>query len=140
MTRPTVVLVEDNPDDEALAHRAFRKAEIETDIVVARNGQEAVDLLLGAEARNLRPTIVLLDLKLPMIGGLEVLRRLREDPTTRKLPIIVLTTSSEEEDVETSYHLGANSFIRKPVNWDDFLEAIRLIGKYWLRLNVPPPT
>ena len=144
MAEKVILLVEDNPDDEALTLRAFRKNNILNDVVVARDGVEALDYLFGTGAhagRDTReqPQVVLLDLKLPKVDGLEVLRRLRADARTRLLPVVILTTSNEDRDIVTSYQLGANSFIRKPVDFDQFMEAVRQLGLYWLVLNVPPP-
>ncbi len=139
-----ILLVEDNPDDEALALRAFKRHHIGNEIVVARDGVEALDYLFGTgiyagrDVTN-KPTVVLLDLKLPKIDGLEVLRRLRAEPHTRLLPVVVLTTSNEERDAIESYSLGCNSYIRKPVDFVEFSEAIRQLGMYWLLLNEPPP-
>lgn len=139
-----ILLVEDNPDDEALAIRALKRHHISNEIVVAHDGVEALDYLFGTglyEGRdiNIKPTIILLDLKLPRINGLEVLRRLREDDRTKLLPVVVLTTSSEEQDLLNSYSLGCNSYIRKPVDFVQFSEAIRQLGMYWLLMNEPPP-
>lgn len=147
MSRSTILLVEDNPDDEELALRAFRKSNIINEIVVARDGAEALDLLLGthdpsvpADSRGkISPTVVLLDLKLPKIDGLEVLRRIRAHPRTALLPVVVLTTSTEEKDIVESYRLGTNSYVRKPVDFAEFVEAMRKLGSYWLLLNEPPP-
>lgn len=141
----TILLVEDNPDDEALTLRALKKNNILNDVVVARDGAEALDYLFGTgayEDRDARaqPQLVLLDLKLPKIDGLEVLQRLRSDERTRLLPVVILTTSKEDRDVVASYTLGANSYIRKPVDFDEFMEAVRQLGLYWLLLNVAPPT
>jgi CheY-like chemotaxis protein len=139
-----ILLVEDNPDDEALAIRALKRHHIGNEIVVARDGVEALDYVFGTgihEGRDMinKPSVVLLDLKLPRIDGLEVLRRLREDDRTKLLPVVVLTTSSEEGDVINSYSLGCNSYIRKPVDFVQFSEAIRQLGMYWLLMNEPPP-
>jgi CheY-like chemotaxis protein len=139
-----ILLVEDNPDDEALAIRALKRHHIGNEIVVAHDGVEALDYLFctGIYAdRDIanKPSVVLLDLKLPRIDGLEVLRRVREDPRTKFLPIVVLTTSSEEGDLLNSYSLGCNSYIRKPVDFVQFSEAIRQLGMYWLLMNEPPP-
>lgn len=141
----TILLVEDNPDDEALTLRAFRKSHILNPVVVARDGVEALDYLFGTGAhagRDTRdqPQVVLLDLKLPKLDGLEVLRRIRADPRTRLLPVVILTTSNEDRDILSSYELGANSYIRKPVDFEQFIEAARQLGLYWLVLNVPPPS
>lgn len=139
-----ILLVEDNPDDEALTIRALHKNNIVNEVVVARDGVEALDFLFGAGAeaeekpRGL-PQLVLLDLKLPRVDGLEVLRRIRSDPRTRLLPVVVLTSSREERDLVESYSLGANSYVRKPVDFVEFTEAVRQLGLYWLLLNEPPP-
>lgn len=138
-----ILLVEDNPDDEALTIRALRKHFVHNDIVVVRDGVEALDFLLGngqnARARNQLPQVVLLDLKLPRVDGLEVLRRIRENESTRTLPVVILTSSNEEEDRITGYGLGANSYVRKPVGFAQFAEAVRQLGLYWLILNEPVP-
>lgn len=139
----TILLVEDNPDDEALAIRALKRNHISNQVVVAHDGVEALDYLFGTgmyAGRDVRakPTVVLLDLKLPRIDGLEVLQRLREDERTKVVPVVVMTTSSEEQDRIDSYQLGCNSFIRKPVDFMQFSEAIRQLGMYWLLLNEPP--
>jgi two-component system response regulator len=128
-----VLLVEDNADDELLTIRAFRRNNLMNEIVVAHDGQEALDLLFGSPA--LVPQVILLDLKLPKIDGLEVLRRIRADERTAFLPVVVLTSSKQEEDVLESYKLGANSYVRKPVSFEDFLDAVRSLGLYWLVLN-----
>jgi DNA-binding response OmpR family regulator len=133
-----ILLVEDDPDHELLTIRALKKSNIANDIRVARDGEEAINMLLGED--GLRPQVVLLDLKLPKVDGLEVLRRIRENEATRMLPIVVLTSSDEERDVVRSYQLGVNSYIRKPVNFNDFAEATRQLGLYWLVLNECPPT
>lgn len=139
MSDKTILLVEDNPDDEALTLRAFKKNNIFNKITVARDGQQALDYFFG-EGASERPTpsVVLLDLKLPKIDGLEVLRRLRADPRTHLQPIVILTSSKEERDIATGYNLAANSYIRKPVDFEQFMEAVRQIGLYWLVLNEPP--
>jgi two-component system response regulator len=144
MTDKTILLVEDNPDDEALTLRAFKKNNIHNPVVVARDGAEALDYLFcrGAHARRDpedMPTVTLLDLKLPKIDGLEVLRRVRADPRTRMLPVVILTSSKEEQDLIGGYSLGANSYIRKPVDFSKFNEAILQLGLYWLVLNQVPP-
>ena len=142
MTEKPILLVEDNPDDEALTIRAFRKNSISTEIVVARDGVEALDYLFGtgqqAFAGPLAPQLVLLDLNLPRIDGLEVLRRVRADRNARMLPIVVLTSSREDHDILTGYELGCNSYVRKPIAFDAFLEATRRLGEYWLNLNECP--
>jgi two-component system response regulator len=144
MNDKTILLVEDNPDDEALTLRALRKANVRNEVVVARDGVEALDYLLGTGAhagRDTRdvPQVVLLDLKLPRLDGLDVLRRLRADERTRLLPVVILTSSTEEEDRIAGYELGANSYVRKPVEFSQFADAVRQLGLYWLLLNQPPP-
>lgn len=143
MGRKTILLVEDNPDDADLTLRAFKRNGIANDVVVASDGEEALDYLFatGAHAdRNpaANPTLVLLDLKLPKVSGLDVLRRMREDERTKRIPVVVLTSSNEERDIITSYDLGANSFVRKPVDFSQFIEAARQLGLYWLVLNEVP--
>jgi CheY-like chemotaxis protein len=133
-----ILLVEDDPDHELLTIRALKKSNIANDVRVARDGAEAIELLFGPD--SLKPQVILLDLKLPKIEGLEVLRRIRTDETTRMLPVVVLTSSDEERDVVRSYQLGVNSYIRKPVNFNDFAEATRQLGMYWLVLNECPPS
>jgi two-component system response regulator len=140
----TILLVEDNPDDVALTERALNKARIANKVVIARDGVEALDFLFGTGAWSGRdtsdtPEVVLLDLKLPKLDGLEVLRRLRGDQRTRLLPVVVLTSSREDLDLTRSYELGANSYIRKPVDFKQFAKAVRDLGLYWLVLNEPPP-
>ncbi len=140
----SILLVEDNPDDEALAIRALKRHHISNEIVVARDGVEALDYLFARgkyidRDTNIKPTVVLLDLKLPRVDGLEVLRQLRANDRTRLLPVVVLTTSSEEQDMLSSYSLGCNSYIRKPVDFVQFSEAIRQLGMYWLLINEAPP-
>ncbi|MBI5163439.1 MAG: response regulator [Magnetospirillum sp.] len=137
MTLLPILLVEDNPDDEKLTIRALQKHNIQNDVVVARDGPEALDHLFGPQA--ITPAIVLLDLKLPKIDGIEILRRIRADPKTRLTPVVVLTSSREEQDLIASYELGANSYIRKPVDFVQFTEAVRHLGLYWLIINEPPP-
>lgn len=139
-----ILLVEDNADDEALTLRAFKKNNIKNPVVVARDGQQALDYLFatgphaGRDVRDL-PQVVLLDLKLPKVDGLEVLRRVRADERTRPLPVVILTSSKEEQDVIAGYRLGANSYVRKPVDFDEFVNAARQLGLYWLLLNEPLP-
>jgi two-component system response regulator len=128
-----IVLVEDNPDDEVLTLRALRKNAIANQVVVLRDGAEALECLLAADAPV--PRLVLLDLKLPRVDGLEVLQRLRSECATALLPIVILTSSDEERDLIESYRLGANSYIRKPVDFEQFTEAVRQLGLYWLGLN-----
>lgn len=140
----TILLVEDNPDDEALTLRALRKNNIRNEVVVAHDGVEAIDYLFGTgtfAGRNADdlPQVVLLDLKLPKLDGLSVLRRLRADQRTKTLPIVILTSSNEEQDRLVGYDLGANSYVRKPVDFNQFIEAIRQLGLYWLILNEPVP-
>lgn len=139
-----ILLVEDNSDDEALAIRALKRHNISNEIVIAHDGVEALDYLFGTglyaeRDLSLQPAVILLDLKLPRVDGLEVLRRLREDERTRLLPVVVLTTSSEEQDMISSYSLGCNSYVRKPVDFIQFSEAIRQLGMYWLLMNEAPP-
>jgi two-component system, response regulator len=137
-----ILLVEDDSDHELLTIRALRKANIANEIRVARDGEEAIHLLIGNGADTFRcsPQVVLLDLKLPKIDGLEVLRRIRENDHTRMLPVVILTSSDEESDIVRSYKLGVNSYIRKPVNFTEFAEATRQLGMYWLVLNECPPS
>jgi two-component system response regulator len=136
-----LLLVEDNPTDEKLTVRALKKQNLGNEIVVVRDGQEALDYLLGAPgtAPQPVPAVVLLDLKLPRIEGLEVLRRIRADQRTRLLPVVVLTSSAEDEDLVKSYQLGANGYVRKPVDFSVFMDAARTLGLFWLLLNEPPP-
>jgi two-component system, response regulator len=136
MPTQLIVLVEDNPDDEALTLRALKKQNIANEIVVVRDGVEALEFLLNAD--NPMPHLVLLDLKLPKLDGLSVLRRLREEPRTEFLPVVVLTSSDEDRDVIDGYRLGANSYIRKPVDFNQFSDAVRQLGLYWLVLNRVP--
>ncbi len=145
MHNKTILLVEDSPDDETLTLRALSKSNILNEIVVARDGAEALDYLFGTgihEGRDtsIQPQLILLDLKLPKVDGLEVLKRLRADARTALLPVVILTTSNEERDIVTSYRLGVNSYVRKPVDSDSFMEAVRQLGLYWLILNTAPPT
>lgn len=144
MEESVILLVEDNPDDEALTLRALKKNNIRNEVVVARDGVEAVDYLFatGAHAgRDLSalPHVVLLDLKLPRMDGFEVLERIRASEATRFLPVVILTTSNEDQDRLRGYGLGANSFVRKPVEFDKFIEAVRQLGLYWLILNEAAP-
>lgn len=144
MIKKVILLVEDNPDDEALTLRAFKTCHVKNKVVVARDGVEALDYLLGAGKHAHRdpeemPVLVLLDLKLPKIDGLEVLRRIRAEERTSILPVVILTSSKEEQDMIKGYKQGANSYIRKPVNFKRFAEAIRQLGLYWLVINEPPP-
>jgi CheY-like chemotaxis protein len=139
-----VLLVEDNPDDQILALRALKRSEIRAPVIIAHDGEEALDYMFGTGSyagRDFRdrPALVLLDLKLPKVDGLDVLRRLREDQRTTTQPIVVLTTSNEESDLRTSYQLHVNSYVRKPVNSEQYDDVMREIGEYWLTLNLPPP-
>lgn len=144
MSGKIILLIEDNPDDVELTLRALKKNNIANEIVVAGDGAEALEYLMATgkyagRATSDLPEVVLLDLKLPKVGGLEVLRAMRADPRTQLLPVVVLTSSSEETDVISSYQLGANSYIRKPVDFNQFREAIRELGLYWLVLNQAAP-
>ena len=137
-----LLLVEDNPDDEALTLRALRKNNISNEVVVARDGAEALDFLFCTGAyvsrdRHVLPEVVLLDLKLPKIDGLEVLRRLRADPRTNLVPVVILTSSKEERDVGSGYNLGANSYVCKPIEFDEFIDAVGRVGVYWMLVNEP---
>lgn len=140
-TRP-ILLVEDNPDDEALALRAFAKLNITNKVIVARDGVEAIDYLFGtgphAETTPPLPAVVLLDLKLPRIDGLEVLQRIRGNEKTQILPVVILTSSREEQDIVQGYNLGANSYVRKPVDYNEFVQAVSQLGVFWLLLNELP--
>ena len=143
-TNKKILLVEDNPDDEVLTLRALRTNNIVNDIDVARDGVEALDYLFARGEYEHRqgealPQVMLLDLKLPRVDGLEVLQAVRENERTSMLPVVVLTSSSEQEDIVKSYSLGANSYIRKPVDFEQFVEAVRQLGMYWLVLNEGPP-
>ena len=139
-----ILLVEDNPNDVKLTMHAFEKSNISNEIIVVGDGEEAIDYLFATGRHAGRdpkviPEVILLDLKLPKIDGLGVLRRLRADERTRRLPVVILTSSKEEKDVTSSYNLGANSFIRKPVDFDQFIDAAQHLGLYWLVMNEPPP-
>lgn len=144
MDDPIILLVEDNPDDQELTLRAIQAENIRNEVVVVSDGAEALEYLF-AEGRyadrdpEVMPQVVLLDLKLPKVDGLEVLRRLRADERTRLLPVVILTSSKEERDLWEGYSLGANSYVRKPVHFSEFREAVRKLGLYWLLLNEPPP-
>ncbi len=143
MDKKHILLVEDNSDDEELTIRALRKNNIINEIVVVRDGQEAIDYLLGQHKYKNRditdvPVIILLDLKLPKVDGLDVLRRIRGEESIAVIPVIVLTSSKEEQDIIRSYRLGANSYVIKPVDFDQFNEAIQTLGIYWLLINEPP--
>jgi two-component system response regulator len=141
----TILLVEDSPDDELLALRALKKGAIQNRVVVVHDGVEALDYLFaqgafaGRDPEDL-PEVVLLDLRLPKLDGLEVLRSLRAHERTRSLPVVVLTTSDEESDIVASYNLGANSYIQKPVDFNQFIKAVQCLGLYWLALNAAPPS
>jgi len=144
MENKTILLVEDNPDDVELTLRALKKNDISNKVIVAIDGAEALDFLYAKGKHTKRdekdlPILVLLDLKLPKIGGLEVLRSIRQNEFTKLLPVVILTSSAEEQDVIDGYNLGANSYIRKPVNFNDFQQAIKVLGLYWLVWNEPPP-
>ena len=139
-----ILLVEDNPDDEALTLRAFARNRISNPVVVARDGVEALDYLFGNEGKGAcgpdnPPALVLLDLKLPRVDGLEVLRRIRAHAATSLLPVVILTTSREQKDITECYSLGANSYIRKPVDFEQFIQAVGQLGLYWLQLNESAP-
>jgi two-component system, response regulator len=140
----TILLVEDNQSDVALTQRALEKARIANLLVVVEDGQEALDYLLGTGAHagrdtSVQPALTLLDLKLPKVPGLEVLRRIRTEALTRRLPVVILTSSDEEQDLARSYDLGVNSYIRKPVDFRQFAQAVEQLGLYWLVMNEPPP-
>jgi len=144
VTGKTILLVEDNPDDEALTIRALRKAHVSNEVIVARDGAEALDYLFAEGAYQGRdtssqPQIVLLDLKLPKIDGLQVLERIRSDKRTELIPVVILTTSKEEKDLISGYSLGANSYVAKPVDFVEFTEAVKNLGMYWLLINERPP-
>ena len=144
LTRKTILLVEDNRDDEELTLRALRKSNIMNEVVVARDGEEALDYLLGrgryiTRDADLMPAVVLLDLKLPKIAGVEVLREIRSHPRTRRLPVVVLTSSKQDRDLAEAYDLGANSFIYKPIDFEKFTEAVGHLGMYWMLFNEMPP-
>ena len=144
VNKKVILLVEDNPDDEALAVRALKRSKIASDLVVARDGAEVLDYLFamgeyaGRDSRVM-PQVILLDLKLPKLDGIGVLRRLRADERTKLIPVVILTSSNEEQDRLDCYDLGANSYVRKPVDFNQFSEAARQLGHYWLKLNEPPP-
>lgn len=144
MNNKTILLVEDNPSDINLTKRAFEKGHITNNLVVAEDGQEALDYIFGKGIYANRdisqlPTLILLDLKLPKIGGLEVLKRIRAAEIIKRLPVVILTSSKEDEDMAASYDLGVNSYIRKPIDFNQFVEAIKYLGLYWLVINEPPP-
>ncbi len=143
--KKVILLIEDNPDDVDLTLRAFEKnksLKVINEMVVVRDGQEALDCLFGAGKYSgvaVLPSVILLDLKLPKVDGLEVLRRIRENERTKLFPVVILTSSRQEEDLVKGYSFGANSFVQKPVDFDKFLEAVHQLGLYWLLLNQPPP-
>jgi two-component system response regulator len=144
MKEKAILLVEDNPDDIALTIRAFRKSNIMNEIVQAHDGSEALDYLFGTgqyagRDLSIMPTLILLDLKMPKVDGLEVLRQLRANELTKLLPVVILTTSKEDQDIIDGYALGANSYVRKPVDFNQFVEAVRQLGLYWFVLNEPLP-
>jgi CheY-like chemotaxis protein len=139
-----IFLVEDNPDDVELTLRAFKKSNIGNEIIVAHDGAEALEYMFGTGAYAGRdptdvPAVVLLDLKLPKVDGLEILRQIREDRRTKRVPVVILTSSREEQDLVRGYDLGANSYIRKPVDFVQFIDAVKQLGLYWLLINEPPP-
>ena len=139
-THKTILLVEDNEDDEVLTLRAFKKNQIGNPLVVARDGVEALDYMFGTGAHagrdaSVQPQLVLLDLNLPRVSGLEVLARLRAEPRTRHVPVVVLTSSKEEEDIAQSYEAGANGYVRKPIDLTEFSDAIKAVGAFWLAVN-----
>ncbi|MHB9022984.1 MAG: response regulator [Armatimonadota bacterium] len=145
MSVPVILLVEDNRDDEELTRLALEESKVVNELVVVHDGQEALDWIFCQGKHVERdpchiPSLVLLDLKLPKIGGLDVLKRVRDDPRTRRMPVVILTSSREEQDVIRGYDLGANSYIRKPVDYTQFTHAIRELGVYWMVLNEPPPS
>jgi two-component system, response regulator len=143
MNNKIILLIEDNPSDEALTLRALKKNNIRNDVVVMRDGAEALDYLLAPRTDPhdvpALPQLILLDINLPKIDGLEVLRRIRADPRTKLLPVVILTSSGEERDIIKSYGWGANGYVRKPVDFIQFAEAVRQMGLYWLIINEPPP-
>lgn len=140
MSKPYILLVEDNADDIELTRRAFNKNHIVNEILVVRDGAEAIDFLFNGkrDGREL-PQFILLDLKLPKVSGLEVLERIRKEPTTALIPVVILTSSKQDEDRAAGYRLGVNSYVRKPVDFNEFVDAVRQVGLYWLVLNEPPP-
>ena len=144
MDQTTILLIEDNPDDVELTLHAFQKNHMANDIVVAGDGAEGLDYLFGTGKYAGRdadepPALILLDLQLPKIGGLEVLRKVREDERTKRIPVVIMTTSDEEEDIVNGYNGGANSYLRKPVDFGEFMNAVKQLEMYWMVLNTPPP-
>ena len=143
MSNMTILLVEDNADDELLALRALKKTDVPNDVVVTRDGQEALDYIFGQgkfQGRDIRllPKVVFLDLKLPKLDGLEVLRKIRQDERTKRLPVVLLTSSDEVQDMKAGYDIGVNSYINKPVDFDEFVSQVKLLGQYWLGVNLVP--
>ncbi|HAG96566.1 MAG: two-component system response regulator [Pseudomonadales bacterium] len=143
MSNMTILLVEDNADDELLALRALKKTDVPNDVVVTRDGQEALDYIFGQgkfQGRDIRllPKVVFLDLKLPKLDGLEVLRKIRQDERTKRLPVVLLTSSDEVQDMKAGYDIGVNSYINKPVDFDEFVSQVKLLGQYWLGVNRVP--
>ncbi len=136
-----ILLVEDNPDDVELTLKAFEKHNLSNEIIVARDGEEALDILFQRDEKRAgwRPELVLLDLNLPKVDGLEVLRQVKSDSRTKVIPVVILTSSKEENDLAKGYQLGVNSYLRKPVNFEKFAEVVMQLGLYWLLLNEPPP-
>ena len=144
MNRNPILLVEDNPDDQTLILRALKKNNILNEVVLVRDGVEALDYLFSTGAHqgrdpDLMPQVVLLDIKLPKLDGLEVLKRIRADERTKRLPVVILTSSREQQDLMASYDSGVNSYIQKPVDFNQFSDAVRKLGLYWILLNIPPP-
>ena len=144
MNRNPILLVEDNPDDQTLILRALKKNNILNEVVLVRDGVEALDYLFSTGAHqgrdpDLMPQVVLLDIKLPKLDGLEVLRRIRADERTKRLPVVILTSSREQQDLTASYDSGVNSYIQKPADFNQFSDAVRKLGLYWILLNIPPP-
>ena len=143
MSSGTILLVEDNPDDEMLALRALKKADTKNTVVVARDGEEALEYVFGTGRFKTRdpnetPQVIFLDIKLPKINGLDVLKNIRNDQRTSLIPIVLLTSSDEESDMVTGYELGANSYINKPVDFDQFIDQVKVLGRYWLGINKTP--
>ncbi len=144
MEQSTILLIEDNPDDVDLTLHAFQKNHMANDVVVAGDGAEGLDYLFGTgkyAGRNAHepPALILLDLQLPKVGGMEVLRKVREDARTKRIPVVILTTSDEEEDIVNGYNGGANSYLRKPVDFNEFVNSVNQLAMYWMVLNTPPP-